>query len=565
MLIERLKDQNEQLKLDLLKKTRSESCDELKRQLEDAQNEAEQSKKWHQECAEVCSVLTLRLEELAGFLDSLLKHKDILGYLAADRRKAMRKAIDKSLDLSRNLNNMSLSLAGFSYSDTLPQISLFLENSMDDGEEMQIPRNQAKIIEDLKAEVTALKDELEKKEVRKKIIPLQMDPQSESEAWSEPDRNVSLARIGLVDSFSKKNFNNKSQSESTTDDDELNNSINKSQTKEKIATLENLIRERDNKMLEAQCALVDSDNQIQLEKIKCAEKTKELNDLKKTFEKIDEQLLRTREEFSEKCREYDQMKVDRDNLMIQSKVLDGKFLRLQKDAEDLNARTVREIEFTKTNESAKFEKKLKELSEKFDSDLKSKDREIKEDISKNWISRAVYEKQYDELYLIQNRLGDYEHQIQQLTENSEEMKNHLTNYEKNSRILNKRLDDEILQSSKLVLERTKALNEKTVMETELKEIQSRLDLLMVEKTELYSKIGKFENLSKSRSIDETTRISNNVRERLENSSPDLGIESDAARSSGIENQRPLQKTLELTLSMSNLLSEMDAEGKHFNF
>lgn len=562
MLIERLKDTNEQLKLDLLKKTRSESCDEIKRQLEDAQNEALQCKQGHKDCAELCSVLTLRLEELAGFLDSLLKQKDILGYLAADRRKAMRKAIDKSLDLSRSLNNMSLSLAGFSYNDTLPQISLFLENTLDQEEDVAglvktfnsheiLPRNQAKIIEDLQAEVTALKDELEKKDVRKerKNIPLQMDPQSESEAWSEPDRNVSLARIGLVDSFSKKNYN-KSQSESTTDD-ELNNSINKSQTKEKISVLENLIRERDNKILETQCALVDSDNKIQLEKIKCAEKITELNELKKTCEKIDEQLLRAREEFAEKCLEYDQMKVDRDNLLIQSKVLDGKFIELQKDAEELTARTVREIEFTKTNESVKFEKKLKEIQDKFESELKSKDREVKDDISKNWVSRVVYEKQYDELYMIQCRLGDYEHQINQLTENSEELKNHLTNYEKNTRVLKKRLDDEILQSSKLVLERTKVLNDKTVLETEVKDIQTRLDQIVVEKSELHSKIEKYEKISRSLSMEETIRISSHVKDRLENSSPDLGIESDAARSSGVESQRPLH-------------SEIDADGKFYS-
>lgn len=542
MLIERLKDINEQLKLDLLKKTKSESFDELKRQLEEAQTEVEQSKQGHKDCAEVCSTLTLRLEELAGFLDSLLKHKDILGYLAADRRKAMRKAIDKSLDLSRSLNNMSLSLAGFSFNNTLPQTSLFLENTLDEEDEVAgslktfnsheiLPSNQAKIIKDLEAEVTALKDELEKKDVRKerKSIQLQMDPQSESEAWSEPDRNVSLARIGLIDSFSKKNYNT-SHSESTTDD-EPNNSINKSQTKEKIAVLENLIRERDNKILEAQCALVDSDNKIQLEKIKLAEKIKELNDLKKTYEKIDDQLLRIKEEFTEKCLEYDQMKIDRDNLLIQSKVLDGKFIELQKDAEELTARTRVEIEFTKTNESSKFEKKRKEMQEKFDSELKSKEREFKDDISKNWVSRVAYEKQYDELYLIQNRLGDYEHQIEQLTENSEELKNHLTNYEKNTRVLKKRLDDEILQSSKLVLERTKAMNEKTILEAEIKQMQ----------------------LNKSMSMEEeTVRISSHVKDRLENSSPDLGIESDAARSSGVENQRPLQKSLD---------SSVNAEGK----
>lgn len=55
--------------------------------MDSARKDAEDAHKWRQDCADVCGMLTLRLKELAEFLDSLLKHKDILGVLAQDRRK----------------------------------------------------------------------------------------------------------------------------------------------------------------------------------------------------------------------------------------------------------------------------------------------------------------------------------------------------------------------------------------------------------------------------------------------------------------------------------------------
>nr|5MWE_C Chain C, Centrosomin [Drosophila melanogaster]5MWE_D Chain D, Centrosomin [Drosophila melanogaster] len=69
---------------------------QLRLELQQARTEVETADKWRLECIDVCSVLTNRLEELAGFLNSLLKHKDVLGVLAADRRNAMRKAVDRS-------------------------------------------------------------------------------------------------------------------------------------------------------------------------------------------------------------------------------------------------------------------------------------------------------------------------------------------------------------------------------------------------------------------------------------------------------------------------------------
>nr|5MW0_C Chain C, Centrosomin [Drosophila melanogaster]5MW0_D Chain D, Centrosomin [Drosophila melanogaster]5MW9_C Chain C, Centrosomin [Drosophila melanogaster]5MW9_D Chain D, Centrosomin [Drosophila melanogaster]5MW9_G Chain G, Centrosomin [Drosophila melanogaster]5MW9_H Chain H, Centrosomin [Drosophila melanogaster] len=46
---------------------------QLRLELQQARTEVETADKWRLECIDVCSVLTNRLEEEAGFLNSLLK------------------------------------------------------------------------------------------------------------------------------------------------------------------------------------------------------------------------------------------------------------------------------------------------------------------------------------------------------------------------------------------------------------------------------------------------------------------------------------------------------------
>ena len=150
----------------------------LRLELTEARQETEMAHKWRLECADVCGILTMRLKELAEFLDSLLKHKDILGVLAQDRRKAMRKAVDKSLDLSNSLNKSIISVDNgrFSFNDSslLHQFSSLSDIlNMSDGENKEnlsinnitnqslptrdVNNSQTNVIEHLKAEVRNLK------------------------------------------------------------------------------------------------------------------------------------------------------------------------------------------------------------------------------------------------------------------------------------------------------------------------------------------------------------------------------------------------------------------------
>ncbi|KAK9869468.1 hypothetical protein WA026_003223 [Henosepilachna vigintioctopunctata] len=69
----------------------------------------EMSEALRTQTVEACNLLRSQLEELAMFLDSLMKQKSVLGFLGTSQNKKLREAIDQSLDLSKSLN-MSLTM-----------------------------------------------------------------------------------------------------------------------------------------------------------------------------------------------------------------------------------------------------------------------------------------------------------------------------------------------------------------------------------------------------------------------------------------------------------------------
>lgn len=75
--------------------------DRLKSENQNIRSELEKSEQLRNEMGEVCSVLSNRLEELAIFLDSLLKQKSVLGFLGLAKNRKLREIIDNSLDMSR--------------------------------------------------------------------------------------------------------------------------------------------------------------------------------------------------------------------------------------------------------------------------------------------------------------------------------------------------------------------------------------------------------------------------------------------------------------------------------
>ncbi|XP_069674173.1 golgin subfamily A member 4-like isoform X3 [Periplaneta americana] len=66
--------------------------------------EIDRANAWRKEAGEACTLLTKRLEELAGFLSSLLRHPERLNGLGAKRRQLLKQAVEHSMELSRSLS-----------------------------------------------------------------------------------------------------------------------------------------------------------------------------------------------------------------------------------------------------------------------------------------------------------------------------------------------------------------------------------------------------------------------------------------------------------------------------
>lgn len=550
---------------------------QLQHDLQEAKEEAERSERWRKECADVCSILTTRLEELAGFLDSLLKHKDVLGALAVDRRRAMRKAVDRSLDLSKSLNNMSLSITGMSMMDqSLAQISNLSEildcSSLVNKENRTFNSHEelhGQTIETLKAELKALKKELDRTKYNeskrdRRSLPTAFENQSESEAWSEPDRKVSLARIGLEEPRAS---NGCKEERSTDSESELNQSRSKSKTLEKIAQLETMISQKDEKILEIQCELVDADNRLKKENLRVIDMAKELKDLRILNEDLNSELTVYRNnqgtgfdmnsitrQLEEKTRSLTKIQDERDRLTVDLKISELQVENMKVEIEELKMK--HEMAIAQANEQEK--QKLNELKDQLTNLMEQKLQEQKdiheETLARDWVAKCMYDEHIRQFQQLKKKLLEAESTIEYLNENEAEMKQTLIDNELSMRAIKKNLDDTTLQASRAVLERTKALNEKLHLETRSQELLEQIHNLQVEKTELMEKITSLEqqlaskrktsnhgsDISQSGYTSEEVLVGGNGREvaaggqRVNNSSPDLGIESDAGRVSSVE-------------------------------
>lgn len=586
----------------------------LKSELNQARQDAEEAHKWRQDCADMCGMLTIRLKELAEFLDSLLKHKDILGLLAQDRRKAMRKAVDKSLDLSNSLNNISLlSMNGrFSMNDTnfanISSLSDILNCSVDKENLSRLDQSansQSMLIEMLRAEVRNLKGEVEKnvKKERKSVPPIVVEQNSDSEAWSEPDRNVSFARIGLEESMkfstsgrSPSKFHDISKSST---DDNVNKSSRKNSTlkyQERIAELELLIAERDNQILKTQCTLVDKDNRLKEEHLKLLEINEELEKHKNVNEMLEIEIVefktkvqhdaaelnRLKYLLNEKVASIEKLAAERDASDVDLRVATMKLSSLQVDFEEMKDRHRREIEEIMENQSKAMDSMKRDLNDKHQSEL-----------SKDWVSKTENEEILRQLDTAIKRFSESESVIESMKETENELNAQIIEAEKNIRLLRKSLDESSLQASKAVVDRTKAVSEKHALEKLNSELMGKLDDAANVKIELNSRIGYLEKtnaelqnilvvngtqykLTKSASQgnahymyqfsdqSQTDFTSDEQKHRHSNPSPDLGIESDAVRTSGSEAPAPFTpftpKLKSLTSAMANVVLEDDEEG-----
>ncbi|XP_055386817.1 centrosomin [Condylostylus longicornis] len=555
----------------------------LQAEIKEAKEDADKANKWRRECSDVCVILTARLEELAGFLDSLLKHKEILNAVASERRRAMRKAVDKSLDLSRSLT--AVTLPGLSLNNSslanISNITNILDNTgnlQNNNALLNSTQINDEIISRLKSEANGLKHELEKntqttsKEINKKerrsILSSYHLDQSESETWSEPDRNVSLARIGLEESLNtlskaKKLINrdepasetsiNKTRSSSSTENNDLGRK-SKSNIKDRISQYEQLILMKDNKILEIQCELLEADNRLKKESLKLAETNQKLNEYRINNEIMEVELtslknqalslniLKTNEEnlrleLQNKTAQLNKIQDERNQLTIEVRVAETHIENLKAEINNLKQQHEKHIQSLQNSEKERLTQMHKQLQDLLKENLKELELKHQEAIERDWISRQVYNDAKKEIDKLEKKLTESENTIEYLNENEIELKNHLIENEKSVRAMRKTLDETTLSVSKAILERTKAINEKLKFEAKVQELTNELESVLKEKNILEDKLRVVNNHCgyTSEEINVIARSGEpQGNQRLENSSPDLGIDSDTGRQSNAE-------------------------------
>lgn len=552
----------------------------LRLELNSMQADVESANKWRLECADVCTVLTNRLEELAGFLNSLLKHKDVLGVLAADRRNAMRRAIDRSLDLSKSLN-MTLSITGASLADqSLIQLSKLSEILYTEADaECNRTYNSH---EEINAIGTTKKSDAQMRKERRSLpLPQQpVDNQSESEAWSEPDRKVSLARIGLEDTSNSLVGGEQHHSESDSEGHACSaNSLkqDRSRTAERITQLESLIAQRDERILAAQCELVDADNRLKQEQLRVIEITQQVEQLRSLNQTLladlqvigtqeDKQVVELQKLIEEKTQQLEQQRLTHNTLLADAQITEMELQDMQKKMQEM------ELEHAVHLDEAHAE--LLECKIEATRRLEEQQRVQQETLARDWVPLTKHEETKALLMEMQRTLEYYQ-------ENEKELKQTLVENELAARSLKKELDESTLQASKAIMERTKAYNDKLNLEKRVEELKTQLAMLQEEQRQLQQQQShrvQGSDVSQSGYTSEEVPQGNNSKTtagpsssaaaavRFSNPSPDLGIESDVGRVMSVElssAQRTLMKTVELGVGQNSQDLELLAtkEGK----
>ncbi|KAI8037568.1 hypothetical protein M5D96_009721 [Drosophila gunungcola] len=526
---------------------------QLRLELQQARTDVETSDKWRQECVDVCSVLTNRLEELAGFLNSLLKHKDVLGVLAADRRHAMRKAVDRSLDLSKSLN-MTLNITGASLADqSLAQLCNLSEILYTEGdvshktfnshEEIHAASSMSPTVENLKAENKALKRELEKRRntegqqlqrKERRSLPLQSQ-QLDTKANRRPGRSR-IASLAAPD---------QPASESESEGRGCATRQDRNRNSERIAQLEEQIAQKDERLLT--CSVNISQQLEQLRAINEALTA----DLKAIGSHEDQRMVELQRLLELKTQQIDQLKLTQSTLTADAQITEMELQAVQQQLQEMEQQHADSVEHL---QSELKQHKLEAMKQ-----LEQHEQLHQEALERDWVALTIYQEQAQQLLELQRSL-DY-HQ-----ENEKELKQTLVENELATRALKKQLDESTLQASKAVMERTKAYNDKLQLEKRSEEMKLQLEALKEEQRKLQPKRSNSSDVSQSGYTSEEVAVPMGppagqpsssklaaaavVAQRVNNSSPDLGIESDAGRISSVElsnAQRAMLKTVEMKI------------------
>lgn len=487
----------------------------LQLQMKEAQNELDASEAALRQSTIFCGVLLERLEELARFLNSLLKKKDFTSQLGFELRKAITKAVDRSLDLS----NVILNQMSMDQSSHLSDCSMI--DLVDSLASSQIADDKS-MIDSLRCENFKLKTELDsfkmfksgnpgcsltssrthkyQKNARKSITSMLLKHQSESEEWSEPDLDVSKKRIGLK---TDDPITLKRSSMTSDDDDDFDNFgndhklIKKSDWKliqGKIKSLESLLQEKNDKILEVSSLLLDSENDakekiLQIKK-RLDEADKDLQHYKNIYQQSTAEICEMKERFQYKEEMNCQLKSEKDQMNIELRVLSSKH--------DSQVEANRSLKSKFRDEEQKLHKLTVEYETKcqmFDqlaNASEKREHEFKDELQLNWVRKSIYNQLRNELEKKQERLKDYQQKFGAMEEDMKLMQNHVMDSEDRLEKISRNLDNATLQLSSASVERSKALNEKRMMESKLKKLIEDHQKLNIEKQELNLKIADLE-------------------------------------------------------------------------
>lgn len=455
---------------------------------------------WQKSCMNVCKILTTHVEELAEFLDTLLNKRSGLRNIGADQREAIRDAVDRSLDLSRSI--LSLSIMDQSSMDQ----SLIYFNSLNDILENSHCDSINKILDESKRRYSSSTPFVSVQQMLRgcsnnKTLTVTTTNTTESETWSEPDKNVSQARIGIdIDSNSGGGgcvgsvSCTKSVQSTTSDDTEDDEQTS---TRELIR-IKSILKKRDTSLIIAENTIKDIDR----ERLKFIGIAKNLKDLLKTRKLSHEQTLK---ELDEKTRTIGDLQRDRELIKINLRIAETKLDTLRGDYDELKVKHEKDIERLR-NQLTEMEIIKMEFEEKYENGLRDNLIEIKQKLAEEWVTRNIYEQQENELHDVRRCYNESQQRLDDYERTNEILQKRLINYEQNVRKLQKSLDESTIQSSKIVLERTKALNERSHVECELKQLQDELQTITNEKIYLNQRVVQLE--------EEKSRVLTNKNENI---------------------------------------------------
>lgn len=600
---------------------------------------AEQERHWRTECADVCSVLTIRLKELAGFLDSLLKHKDVLNVLAQDSHRAMRKAVDNSLDLSRSLSMTNPGRFSLTEKSLMQMSSItdVLNDSYFAGRDLlrtDSTLGGPSVVDKLRDEIDTLRTELERvrseshpildasvqRDRSFRNIPVKHDLNSDSEEqWSEPDRQVSHERIGLepskVNSHVRSPGNGKYKlSASSSASDELDFHLTRKNSslrlQEKVNDLDAQLANKTMELADAMKKLLASNADVAALTVQVERLSKELDVSEELRSASDvalhdmkEQLVRSHSESAERL-------MASERLLEEQKTVNSELVseldKLKMEIRALAEAHDREMDDMLARESNKSQKLRTDLAQQYNRDLEDRINMHNEKIMREMVPRTVYEDQIIQGEELEKRLHEVESLLEMVRNREHELHAEIEDKERTLRDVKRNLDEVTLQQSRAVLERTKFMNERDQFERMSQELKEKYDELASDSSELHTKLAKLSHenaqlhnklvvnetqfqLTRSASQgnaryaltsfkdgpcsfsgpasggDQSGYTSDETRQRLENSSPDLGIESDGTgRSSGTDANTIQSPTGKLNRSITDILLEGGEELGRFN-